>query len=180
MKFFISYATFAASLGIAAQPSTAEASPWCHEFQNSVDGSRIQMDNQVDSFRDRFDRLTAIRENTYLHLSNPAFTGSEQVRFVLLSETILESRPGSGGDRRQETEFIGDAQWDTATERYTLRAGPNRRYSTADAIIFSAPYRTHQEVAVVVDGKWLKRPDGGGSNFIFDANNYPDFCANPN
>jgi hypothetical protein len=180
MKVFISVATFAASFGIATQPSTAAASPWCHEYQNSVDGSRIQMDNEVGTFSDRFSSFTAIRKNTYLHVSKHDFTGNENVRFVLMSQTKFESRPGSGGDIRNVTEFIGDAQWDPAAARFTVRAGPNPRYSTADAFIFAAPYRTHQEVAVVVDGKWLQRPDGGGSNFIFDANNYADFCANPN
>ena len=167
MKSFLT-ATLCLS-ALAALP--AEASSWCHEGYGANDGSNVRMDYQVQDYFSRFEGHYSGRTNMWVHISNPRFTGKEQVRVLVLNYSTA-----SGGERGEfrNTAFEGEASYDASSARFTI-GGAN-----ADAPITGNSLQGYQEIAVVVDGRWLKAANNPSSNLVFDARKYPQYCANGN
>lgn len=154
-----------------ANTSNAFASPWCHVFLKATDGTELQIDYQVGRQQLAHSPDLLVMGNLYTHVKNEAFAGSEDVSMVLMnpvngyepsSSQTLRSLPFDG------QRFTGKAS-DLANGRYT----PYIKYDFPNYASF------HLEIAVVVNGVWLKNPLSGESNFKLFPEHYPNMCAHP-
>ncbi len=149
-------------------PSFAQS--WCHESHESSDGSRVELHYQVESYNSRFMGIITHRKNAWLHASNPVLRGDEKVRFVLLN---LQHRD-DGSWAEETSNYQVDASYDPTSRRFTA---PVSQFFIPITYQFGSEY--HQEIAVTIDGRWLKVPGTNTSNLGFAAQNYLEYCANP-
>lgn len=156
--------------GAAILSSTTFAQTWCHEAHESSDGSLIELHYQVESYNSRFMGMITHRKNSWLHVSNPALKGDEHVRFVLLN--IKQRDNGSWVE--EAANYQADANYDPASRRFTATAN---QFFVPIKYQFGSEY--HQEIAVSINGRWLKIPGTDTSNLSFTAQNYGEYCANP-
>lgn len=149
-------------------PSFAQS--WCHESHESADGSLVELHYQVESYNSRFMGMITHRKNAWLHASNPAWKGEEKVRFVLLN---LKHRD-DGSWAEEMSNYQVDASYDPSSRRFTA---PVSQFFIPITYQFGSEYR--QEIAVTIDGRWLKVPGTDLSNLSFVAQDYREYCANP-
>lgn len=115
---------------------------WRHANLKAADGTEINVDYNV--FR-AGDGLLA--DPIWVNVSNPAFCGGERARVVLINSSLAGQ-----STQTLDLEYAGQG-------RFTARAG--RVWIIQPEANFS------QEIAVVVDGKWLTDPVSGSNNFKF-------------
>ena len=153
----------AVAAGIWMGMTAAAQASWCHEEAVSSTGATIRMDHEIASSFSRFDGQIIYRSNVWLNLIDSSLTGEESVRFVLLNYN-------RSGNLTQTLEYDGEYFEDT--QMFSAK-GPL-------GVQISGQYsgEKYNEVAVVVDGVWLKN-NNGDSNFYFNANQYEGNCANP-
>ena len=152
-----------AMIGLNFAASSVASAAWCHESDFSQSGAEVRIDNEVSSSLSRFDGTITFRSNVWLNLIDETLSGDEAVRFVLLSFN-------STGNLTDTQEY--DATYYEDVKQFSAKGPLGLQISGQ----FSG--ERFNEVAVVVDGEWLKASNGS-SNFLFNANRYEGKCANP-
>ncbi|MCX6116735.1 MAG: hypothetical protein NT027_04280 [Proteobacteria bacterium] len=150
--------------------SRSFANTWCHAFLKATDGSVLQLDYQVQRIGRNRGPDIYVMSNLYLHAQNDAFEGSENVSMVIMNP-VNGSTSASSKELSKfsfnEGQFTGNAN-DIGNGRFE----PVIRYDYPGETFYL-------EVAIVVDGIWLKDPISGTSNFSFNPNQYQNMCPNP-
>lgn len=153
-------------------PHAAFGQPWCHEIHTAGDGTRLQWDYQVMQTAGGRFGYDHSRVNNYIHISRPGLTGQESVTGVVVT---LYKGPADSEFHEFGRNLVSEAAYNSAEERFTLSLPPD-----AERFLIRTPYGLFQyELAVVIDGHWLKVRGQDSSNFRFDALAYHGFCANP-
>lgn len=115
---------------------------WRHANLKAADGTEINVDYNVFRAGDAI-----MADPLWVNVKNPAFSGGEKVRVVLINSTVLTQ-----STQTLDLEHAGQG-------RFTARAGR--------VWIMQTEASFNQEIAVVVDGKWLTDPVSGSNNFKF-------------
>lgn len=160
-------------LGIALLIASSQAiGQWCHDERIATDGSSVRLDYTVADFFSRFTGQIKVREATWINLKNESISPDAAVQFVFLRYF------GRAPEGNLTHTYILDAEYATDTQEFYAAA-------PANTPIISEQFpsnRYYNEVAVVVDGEWLKTTrNPNSSNFLFDATAFADngFCVNP-
>ena len=151
--------------------SIAFADSWCHAPLRADDGTEIQIDYQVARWQLAHSPDLLIMANLYTHIKNNAFNGLEDVSVVLMNPPNRSEQAFS--------QVLSSLSFDG--QRFTGKASNLEHGRYAPYIRHDIPgYSSfHLEIAVVVNGRWLRDPIGGDSNFKFYPNQYLNLCANP-
>lgn len=134
---------------------------WCYEKEWAADGTEIAWDYQIFQGYSRFQGSYWARLDNYIHVRNPALTGSEKVVLVVV-------------DYDQNGRELG-------ARDFTMGYNPDKGEFTtkaADLTIVTAAWGSSQynEVAVAINDEWLKVPGSWKSNFVFDARSARGYC----
>lgn len=160
------------ALLIYVSGSRAIADTWCHGFLNADDGTKIQIDYQVDQYQPMRMPTYWTMKNVYVHVKNNQFVGSEKISVVFTTAV--------NGAKPSWSEVARDIIYDGS--RYTASGNafdwPFHSLIQTTGRDGGGP-RYHFEVAIVADGQWLNDPVSKESNFKFFADRYSNFCANP-
>lgn len=156
-------------VGVSATRSWAE--PWCHVKFTSTNQTQIQTDYLLKPgyySREHLEGLAA--EDVWVHVSNPEWTGQEKVQLIFVE-----------GPSSQAI----DLNYNPQEKRFSSRVLRNfavmvKRYGpfAGDPQLPDFIHHYGYEIAVVVNGHWLKDPISQSSNFVLNFANYPDYCPN--
>jgi hypothetical protein len=119
--------------------------PWCHAWLGATDGTSVSIDYRaIGSFThgNRFFGLDPV----WFNVHRQDLGEHDAVRLVFV-------------DLDQQTTLT--------SQTIDLTFAEPGRFTGQARAFESAVYR-HQQVAVVINGTWLKDPIGGGSNFSVD------------
>lgn len=138
--------------------------PWQHLKLASSAQHQISIDAFVESVE--ANQGTAIAGPLWINLSHHSFNGSERVRAILLNHAYLAYYPRPNGPTPGITTLAKDQEFDlTWCGDHFAGKAPET---------FFVKYRGYgyvnqffQELAIVVNGEWLKDPVSQSSNFLF-------------
>lgn len=157
-------------LASAMSAGTAAAGPtdWCHDYLRSADGFAINFDYQVIETGPNPNGPSEIKRTTspaWLNVVGASFSGAEHVSAVIVTHGYSEKcGPVECGLYDEQVHHVDLAF--AGGNRFTGQVSgdlPFQLYVEGDDDATQYLY----EIAVVVDGRWLKDPVSGSSNFRY-------------
>lgn len=131
---------------------------WKHANVQAAGGEKIAVDYQLHGWAEK-----TIASPIWVNISAGSFNGSERIGAVLLNYYDGSGMPAGQLQSSQRLDLV--------------YAGGGRYTAAAQPVVVSEShigygYNFRQEIAVVVDGKWLVDPVSGGHNFKFGMSWY--------
>ena len=151
----------ALAVGIMSLSSVA-LGDWCYETKTARGGVNIQQDYQVYEGFSRFAGPFIARAQSYIHVRDVSFKGNENVRIVFITK--------DADGNEISVERFDRIDYNPNDGGYTIGL-PDIQVITAEI----TGDRFH-EVAVSINGQWLKIQNSWRSNFVFDARRIKDYC----
>jgi hypothetical protein len=164
----------AADDGFRAGSKADDPSGWSHVVLGSSDGLGISVDYVNQFLKDSsFEpRHLDLADPVYANLWGDGLTGDEEVRVVLMNYELCDKQVapytfavdlGWQGDH-----FSANLGRDAAISRSDLEWSPGSIAFDLRWSGYGGDFSFCQELAVVVDGRWLVDPVSDSNNFTFD------------